>query len=154
MENKYLLAIIPKPKNYFPLNLPDLKLTKENPQTLEELDNFTLKYTEEEIREAIKEANLLEVNDDMPLVVIYYEKNDIRTIPIMSKDLSFDMWKYLKNNYENKNFQNKIYNFLNNKTSIDVAKLKQTNNVSEFLKIITDLPYIIQRKLYFYLYEK
>ena len=90
----------------------------------------------------------------MPLVVIYYEKNDIRTIPIMSKDLSFDMWKYLKNNYENKNFQNKIYNFLNNKTSIDVAKLKQTNNVSEFLKIITDLPYIIQRKLYFYLYEK
>ena len=155
MENKYNLAIITKPKNYFPINLLDLKLgCNYNINKLEELDNFTLKYTEEEIRQAIKEANLLDITEDMPLVVIYYEKNVIRTMRALTKNINFDMWQYIKDNYNDKNFKNKIYNFLNSKIEEDISNLKVANNLKEFVTIITKLPYIIQRKLYFYLYEK
>ena len=40
--------------------------------SLEELDAFTLKFTKKEIIDSIKEANLLEINNTMPLVIIYY----------------------------------------------------------------------------------
>ena len=90
----------------------------------------------------------------MPVVVIYYEKNVIRTMPALTKNINFDMWQYIKDNYNDKNFKNKIYNFLNNKIEEDISNLKEANNLKEFVTIITKLPYIIQRKLYFYLYEK
>ena len=50
MEDKYYLAIETKPKNFFPINLADLNIAKNfTTWKLEELDNFTLKFTEEEI---------------------------------------------------------------------------------------------------------
>ena len=153
MENKYNLAIVTKPKNYFPINLQDLKISNNfNTNKLDELDNFTLKYTEKEIKEAIKEANLLDVQDNMPLKVIYYEKNEIRTMPALTKDITFDMWKVIKDNFLDKNFKNQIFNFLNNKVAVN--NLKEAQTLRDYINIITALPYDIQRKLYFYLYEK
>ncbi len=153
MENKYNIAVVTKPNNYFPINLRDLKISNNyNTDKLEELDNFTLKYTKNDIMNAIKEANLLDINEDMSLVIIYYEKNDIRTLPILTKEISFDMWKYIKDNYEDKNFKNKVFNFLNNK--VEINNLKSAKDLNEFLMIISGVPYIIKRKLYFYLYEK
>ncbi len=156
MEDKYYLAVEIKPNNYFPINLGDLNIAK-NFATwkLEELDNFTLKHTEAEIFKSIKEANLLDINDKMSLVVIYYEKSVIRKTDALTKDKYYDMWDYLKNNYQNKNLINKIYNFLNNKIDAEVLnKLKSSCDVQSFLQMMTKLNYFIQRKLYFYLYEK
>ena len=95
MENKYSLAIMIKPKNYFPINISDLKLGDFNITNLEELDNFTLKFTSKEIKKAIMDANLLDITEDMPLVVIYYEKEVLRNIKALTKDISFDMWKLI-----------------------------------------------------------
>ena len=155
MENKYYLAIETKPNNYFPINLLDTKIFNKNTTKIEELDSLTLKYTKKEIIDAIKEANLLEVNYDMPLVIIYVEKDKTRKVEALTKDYTFDMWQNLKDNYKDKNYCNKIINFLNNKISSgELNKIKQNKGSENFLSIINELPYFIERKLYFYLYEK
>lgn len=99
MENKYYLAVEVKPKSYFPINLLDLSIANHFTTTsLEEIDAFTLKFTKKEIMNSIKEANLLDVNDEMPLVVIYYENKYTRKIDALTKDYNYDMWGYLKKN--------------------------------------------------------
>lgn len=155
MENKYYLAVETKTNNYFPINLLDLKIFSKNPTKIEELDSLTLKYTKEEIMDAIKEANLLEVNYSMPLIIIYVEKDKTRKVEALTKDYTFDMWENLKNNYLDKNYCNKIINFLNNKISEEeLSIIKQNKGDIKFLKAINNLSYFVQRKLYFYLYEK
>lgn len=155
MENKYYLAVETKTNNYFPINLLDLKIFSKNPAKIEELDSLTLKYTKEEIMDAIKEANLLEVNYSMPLIIIYVEKDKTRKVEALTKDYTFDMWENLKNNYLDKNYCNKIINFLNNKISEEeLSIIKQNKGDIKFLKAINNLSYFVQRKLYFYLYEK
>lgn len=112
MENKYYLAVEVRPKNYFPINLLDLKISGGFTSTnLEELDAFTLKFTKKQIMDAVKEANLLDVNENMPLVVIYYENKYTRKIEAFTKDYNYDMWKLLNDEYGNKVFLNKIINF-------------------------------------------
>ena len=155
MENKYYLAVEVKPKNYFPIDLFNLKIANSFTSTnLDEIDAFTQKFTKKEIMNAIKEANLLEVKDTMPLVVIYYEKKNTRKIDALTKDNYYDMWQLLNTNYSNKVFVNKIVNFLNNKIEIHLLnKIKNSESKNEFLSSIGSLPYLIQRKLYLYLYE-
>ena len=104
--------------------------------------------------EAIKEANLLEIDYDMPLVIIYIEKEKTRKVEALTKDNSFDMWNNLKENYQDKNYCNRIINFLKNKIPEDTLNTLKNNKGQEmFLKIISELPYFTERKLYFYLYE-
>lgn len=154
MENKYYLAIETKPNNYFPINLLDIKFFSKATDKIEEIDSLTLKYTKEEIINAIKEANLLDVEIEMPLVIVYIEKEKTRKVEALTKDNSFDMWQKLKDNYQDKSFCNKIINFLNNKISDEkLNELKNSKGETRFLKIISELPYFIERKLYFYLYE-
>ena len=155
MENKYYLAVEVKPRNYFPIDLFNLKIANSFTSTnLDEIDAFTQKFTKKEIMDAIKEANLLEVEDTMPLVVIYYEKKNTRKMDALTKDNYYDMWQLLNTNYANKVFINKIVNFLNNKIDVQAFnKIKNSENRNEFLSSIGLLPYIIQRKLYLYLYE-
>lgn len=155
MENKYYLAVEVKPRNYFPLNLNDLKIANHiTISSLEELDAFTLKFTKEEIITSIKEANLLEVDNSMPLVVIYYENKNTRKIEALTKDNNYDMWLLLKTKFSDKAFLNKVVNFLRSK--IDIKKLeaiKGSSDATVFLQNISTLPYLVQRKLYLYLYE-
>ncbi len=155
MENKYYLAVEVKPKNYFPINLLDLKIANHFTTTsLEELDSFTLKFTKKEIMDSIKEANLLDVKEDMPLVVIYYENKNTRKIEAFTKDYYYNMWDLLKNKYTDKVFMNKVINFLNKKiTEEELNKIKNSHTLTDFLNSIGYLPYLVQRKLYFYLYE-
>ena len=136
-------------------NLLDLKISGGFTSTnLEELDAFTLKFTKKQIMDAVKEANLLDVNENMPLVVIYYENKYTRKIEAFTKDYNYDMWKLLNDEYGNKVFLNKIINFLNHKVDKEIVdKLKNVQDKNEFLKILGTLPYFVQRKLYFYLYE-
>ncbi len=153
MENKYYLAIETNHHSYFPINLQELKINY-NLNDLKDLDTFTIKYTKQEIIDSIKKANLIEVNNQEDIVVILKENNNIRKLPILTKDNSFDFLKYLEDNYS-KDLKNKVINFLNNKTDNKyIIELKEVNNLEEFLNIINSLPYIILRKLYFYLNEK
>ena len=155
MENKYYLAVEVKPKSYFPINLLDLSIANHFTTTsLEEIDAFTLKFTKKEIMNSIKEANLLDVNDEMPLVVIYYENKYTRKIDALTKDYNYDMWGLLKEKYSDKVFRNKIFNFFYNKIQdVELKKLKNSETLEEFLRCIGYLPYTSQRKLYLYLYE-
>ena len=155
MENKYYLAVEVKPKNYFPINLLDLKIANHFTTTnLEELDAFTLKFSKKEIMDSIKEANLLEINDSMPLVVIYYENKNTRKIDALVKDNNYDMWSLLKEKYRDKVFVNKVVNFLNKRIDSSVLeKIKNSKSENEFLNNIGYLSYLVQRRLYLYLYE-
>ncbi len=155
MENKYYIAVEIKPNNYFPINLKELSIAKGfNSYDIEELDSFTLNYTEEEIKNAIIEDNLLTIDNSMSLVVIYYEKNVIRKTDVLTKDKLYDLNKYIKDNFNNKVFINKIYNFLNNKVSEDLDILKNPLNIEEYMRVIDKLSYVVRRKLYFYLNGK
>ena len=105
MENKYYLAVESKPKNYFPINLFDLNISHGFSSTnLEELDSFTLKFSKQEIMNSIKEANLLDVHEQMPLVIIYYENKYTRKIEVLTKDYNYDMWKLLSEKWGEKVF--------------------------------------------------
>lgn len=156
MDNKYYLAIEKAPNNYFPINLLDLNISSNfTTYKIEELDNFTLKYTKKEILNSIKEANLLNITSNMNLVIIYSEKNVIRKSAVLTKDNYYDMWEYIKKNYENKEFINKIYNFLASKINTSfLEEIKNPKNINNYLATLTLLPYFTQRKLYLYLYEK
>ena len=104
--------------------------------------------------DAIKEANLLEVEDTMPLVVIYYEKKNTRKMDALTKDNYYDMWQLLNANYTDKVFVNKVVNFLNKKIDAQLFnRIKTSQSKNEFLSGIGSLPYVIQRRLYLYLYE-
>jgi hypothetical protein len=155
MEDKCYLAIETRPKNYFPINLLDLSISPGYHITkMNELDAFTLKYTKQEIIDAIKEANLLDIDDNMPLVLIYNEKNMVRKASVLTKDISFNLWQDIQNNFNDKKYLNKIINFLNNKVSDEVIiKLKSSKDLNSFCRVISSIPYLVERKLYFYLYE-
>ena len=155
MENQYYLAVEVKPKNYFPINLLDLKIANHFITTdLEKLDAFTLQFSKKEILDSIREANLLEVRDSMPLVVIYYENKNTRKVQALTKDYNYDMWGLLKEKYRDKIFLNKVVNFLNKKIDEGtLQKIKNSKDLNTFLSLIGYLPYLVQRKLYFYLYE-
>lgn len=154
MENKYYLAVETRPRNYFPINLNDLNIFNSSPTSLDKLDALTLKFSKPEIFKAIKENNLLDIDLNMNLVIIYYENNNIRKIDALTKEINFDMWDFLKKNYNNKNVINKIYNFLNNKISEEEFKsIRESNDLEEFINNVSKLSYLNQRKLYFYLYE-
>ena len=155
MENKYYLAIELRPKNYFPINLLDLSISKGfTTSHLEELDAFTQKFTKREIMDAVREANLLEVDEHMPLVVIYYENKYTRKMDALTKDNHYDMWKLLQEKYSDKIFLNKVVNFLNHKIDDGLLdKIKNSSNVQEFLGLIGNLSYLVLRRLYLYLYE-
>lgn len=155
METKYYLAVETKPNNYFPINLLDLNISENfNTTKLTELDLFTSKFTKEEIMNSIKNSNLLDIDFDMPLVVIYNEKGAMRKAPALLKNNDYDMWKVLEDNFSNKNFTNKIHNFLKNKIDeYTLENIKNAKNSKEFIYAINEMPYTIERKLYFYLYE-
>ena len=155
MDNQYYLAVEVKPKNYFPINLLDLKIANHFTTTdLEKLDAFTLQFSKKEILDSIREANLLEVRDSMPLVVIYYENKNTRKVQALTKDYNYDMWGLLKEKYRDKIFLNKVVNFLNKKIDEGtLQKIKNSKDLNTFLSLIGYLPYLVQRKLYFYLYE-
>ena len=155
MENQYYLAVEVKPKNYFPINLLDLKIANHFITTdLEKLDAFTLQFSKKEILDSIREANLLEVRDSMPLVVIYYENKNTRKVQALTKDYNYDMWGLLKEKYRDKIFLNKVVNFLNKKIDEGtLQEIKNSKDLNTFLSLIGYLPYLVQRKLYFYLYE-
>ena len=156
MENQYYLAVEVKPKNYFPINLLDLKIANHFTTTdLEKLDAFTLQFSKKEILDSIREANLLEVRDSMPLVVIYYENKNTRKVQALTKDYNYDMWGLLKEKYRDKIFLNKVVNFLNKKIDEGtLQEIKNSKDLNTFLSLIGYLPYLVQRKLYFYLYEQ
>ena len=156
MENKYYLAIEEKPNNYFPIDLRNLKIFHNRMTTsLEEIDALTLNFTKQEILEAIKEANLLDVQKTMPLVVIYYENKYTRKIEALTKEKKYDMWKLLDEKYQDKVFVNKIVNFLNHKIDdTKLEKLKVSRDKEEFLQVLGNLPYFMQRKLCFQLYRQ
>ena len=155
MDNQYYLAVEVKPKNYFPINLLDLKIANHFTTTdLEQLDAFTLQFSKKEILDAIREANLFDVTDSMPLVVIYYENKNTRKMDALTKEYNYDMWGLLKEKYGDKIFLNKVVNFLNKRIDDDILiKIKNCKDKVEFLNLIGYLPYTVQRKLYFYLYE-
>ncbi len=155
VENKYYLAIESRPKNYFPINLLDLKIANGFSTTnLESLDAFTQKFSKKEIMDAVRDANLLVVSDDMALVVIYYENKNTRKIDALTKDNYYDMWKMFKEKYNDKVFLNRVVNFLNKKINNEsLEKIKNSKNLDDFLEGIVNIPYLVQRKLYLYLYE-
>jgi len=91
----------------------------------------------------------------MPLVVIYNEKGAMRKIKSLTKDNSFDMWQHLQTNFNDKNFKSKVYNFLANKIDeYTLLNIKNAETPKEYIYAINEMPYNIERKLYFYLYEK
>ena len=90
----------------------------------------------------------------MPLVVIYYENKNTRKIDALVKDNNYDMWSLLKEKYRDKVFVNKVVNFLNKRIDSSVLeKIKNSKSENEFLNNIGYLPYLVQRRLYLYLYE-
>lgn len=126
------------------------------PQSLKEIDIFTLNLTKNELLKEIDKANIADKYLEGDLCIT--STKNIKPMPVLTKDYvnNFNIYNYLLENITNKklmnNLINKFQNYENNENIIMNLKNNINNgNAIETFKIINNLDYIYQRKLLCYL---
>ena len=133
MFMNYFLVLEKRPKDFMPININII--ARDNSHiysSLQNIDEFTRKYTSDEIKDMIKENNL--VTDD------YLEGMDT----------------FLLDNIKNKQIMNKFVNIYLKYTSDNINELKEAiknGHINIILQILFNLDYETIRNIYFYLYE-
>ena len=170
MTNKvqYMLAIKRGKNDYLPININDLIQSKENLNTLEEIDKFTSEtYTGKLLTELIDKGIISPDEYFMYFTIIYKEKGRYREIKdgiifeeivnAINDDYIIEM---IDNNYTNKKFINYITNLLSKNIeskinqeliiilkNIDLIATKSKNAIKAALSKYKDIPYAEKRSL-------
>lgn len=164
------LAFEERPNSYIPIDLSNLEIFrgKKLDGTIKSLDEFTMKFSEEELVDAIKRSNTVVLdNYDVPLVIVY--KN--HPLPLITNQNinALDMADIFHEALENKELANKLKNkiqnimkkcMLNYISEEGIQKLTKsfqvainTKNYNYLMYIFNNLSYEGQRELAFYFYE-
>lgn len=164
------LAFEERPNSYVPIDLSNLEIFrgKKLDGTIKSLDEFTMKFSEEELIDAIKRSNTVVLdNYDVPLVIVY--KN--HPLPLITNQNinALDMADIFHEALENKELANKLKNkiqnimkkcMLNYISEEGIQKLTKsfqvainTKNYNYLMYIFNNLSYEGQRELAFYFYE-
>ncbi len=135
-----------------------------NPSTLAEIDSFTCKYTESEIRASIERSNIVQLD---------YLAGELRVIseykhnfPILTKEIFNIINEFRNTLIVDKQKLNSIYNIYKNnletilkdkdmiKKFLDLFKNSLNNNdFNRSMELIDQLPYLKARNVYFYIYK-
>lgn len=159
-EQRHFLALLDRPGDFVLIDISRLDIANGyHPNTLAELDTFTMYFSRQEILEAIKRANIAEqryLNGN--LVVQDNQKH--KPIPVIDRDFydNFRIDLFLKDKMGDKNTANKLINKLgawvkDSKVLNDFKLAILTNNLDDVCDIIFNLPYLVQRKYIIYLLE-
>ena len=152
----YFLVLEKRPKDFMPINIQIInKDQKTNYLTLQNIDNFTRNYTSLEIKDLIKENNL--VTEDYLNGNLWIINENKYRYPLFTKDINLSMDDFLLKNIHNKQIMNKFINIYSkySKENLDLLKENiQKEKVANILQILFSLDYLSIRNIYFYLNEK
>lgn len=164
------LAFEERPNSYIPIDLSNLEIFrgKRLDGSIKSLDEFTMKFSEEELIDAIKKSNTVVLdNYDVPLVVVY--KN--HPLPLITNQniSALNMTDIFNEALENKSLANKLKNkiqsiikkYMSNYISEEGIQVLlknfqiaiSTKNYNYLMYIFNNLSYEGQRELAFYFYE-
>lgn len=157
---KHFLALMHRPGDYVLIDISKLDIANGySPNTLAELDTFTMYFSQSEILDAIKRANIADeryINGTM--VVEDNQKHN--PIPVIDRTFcgDFRIDAFLKEKIADKDARNKIFNKFGAIESDEeiVAQFKralQSGDVYAACNILFEVPYLLQRKFMVYLIE-
>lgn len=157
-EQKHFLSLMARPKDYCFIDISSLDIAfNYNPQSLSEIDSFTMSFTAEEIMASIKRANIVsEPYLNGTLVIADNQKHN--PLPVIDKVFynNFQINLFLKEICEDKEAKNSIINKFQS-LSID-EKVKEAftlalkvNDIDKSLDILFSISYFQLRKFVIYL---
>ena len=152
----YFLVLEKRPKDFMPINIQIInKDQKTNYLTIQNIDNFTRNYTSLEIKDLIKQNNL--VTEDYLNGNLWVINENKYRYPVFTKDINLSMDDFLIKNINNKQLMNKFINIYSkySKENLDLLKENiQKEKVANILQILFSLDYLSIRNIYFYINEK
>ena len=151
----YFLVLEKRPKDFMPINISILsKDDNYNYSSLQSIDEFTRRYTEEEIRDIIKENNIV-TDDYLNGTLCVINENKYR-YKLFTKDINMSMDTFLIKNIKNKQIMNKFVNIYIKYSNDNTALLKEAiknEQLDVILQLLFSLDYEKIRGIYFYLFE-
>ena len=126
--------------------------------TLQSLDDLLSPFTEEEIKESIKRANVVADTeiDDKRLLIKYGNYK----LPLLTKEITsnLNIYEFIADNYNDKEIKNIIFNkiasIIKDPNRIDFYKnVIYKRDAESFIRSLNYVTYVELRELYFYLYN-
>ena len=166
-----MLALKFNKNNHYPLYKEYLDITTniDDLSSLEGIDNFTAKFSKDEIINSVRRSNII-ANEEMleiaKLVIIYKDKEEdknIREFKVYTNEdidyLNFETIEYLFRNISNKNILNRLNNHFTNKNYLDedlinFASILNNISVGQLINSYMKLSYKSIRILKDYIYEE
>ena len=157
---KHFLALMLRPGDCVLIDISKLDIANGyNPNTLAELDTFTMCFSKSELLDSIKRANIADERYLNGTMVIQ-DNQKHNPITVIDRDFydNFRIDLFLKDKMLDKNASNMIINkfsaIVKDATLTENFKnAMRMNNLDEACNILFELPYLIQRKLIVYLIE-
>ena len=154
---KHFLALMKLPGDYVLIDISKLDISNGyNPNTLAELDTFTMYFSKSELLDAIKRSNIVDERYLNGTMVIQ-DNQKHNPIDVIDREFydNFRIDLFLKNKMLDKNASNTIINKFASITKDEVITKSfknaiRMNNIDEVCNIFFELPYLIQRKLIVY----
>ena len=158
-KDRYFLALTLQKGRENLINIADLEISMHYaPQSLEEIDAFTMHYTKDEIMGAIEVSNIAPGFLDGTLCVLDKEEHKTHQLPALTKDYlgDFDLTTYLISILPNKNLMSNYLNKYMSLTTDDALKNAtkeaiKNQDVAEIVRLFNELDYLGKRELIVYL---
>lgn len=151
-NSNYYLVLEYRHGDFMPIDINLLNKSNINFNEIKSIDNFTKKYSKEEIIDLIKENNLVPkeyLNGDLLII------NDKKyRYQLLTKNDSFALDTFIIDNISNKVVMNKLVNIYQKYTKENIDLLKKTinsQNIKDTLDVLLSLDYEILRNIYVYL---
>ncbi len=159
-EQKHFLALMKQPGNYNFIDISKLDIASGyRPQSLADIDSFTMHFTKEEIKKSINRANIISAQYiEGKLVIQDNQKHNPLTVLDKSYYDNFRIDLFLEEKMDNKNDTNKIIQKFNS-----IVREKEKNESFKFailnhnldlaVDILFNLEYLQLRKIMIYLID-
>ncbi len=157
-QTTYFLSLEKRPGDTKFIDISKLSISHGfYPTTLQEIDSFTMNFTILELKNALKEDNLIE-EDYINGKLIIQDNDKSHSLEVIDKDLynDFNLYNYFKERINNKELINnviyKLITLVKDDNIIYNIKLAKNNqDIYMLVNIILNIDYYIQREYILYL---
>lgn len=154
-DDKYMLVLELRPNDFMPISIN--VLVNNNGvsfDTIEGIDSFTSGYTEKEIIEMIKYENIVPLeylNGELKVI-----NNRRYRFKLLTKEINFSLENFVSGNINDKIVMNRFINIVCKYDKLyfnDMKYAVKNRDVMGIFNVFAKYSYLIQRNIYFYLYE-